>query len=109
MFNVSDTTCEDDRCPTLGCFDDNFPGGGRTSPASRSRPLWREPTQACTQGSEAGFWLAKVNPGEILTNMGLRPEGLNEKRYRMAIDRGGIKFSITPSISNDGSEIWLYL
>ena len=38
---------------------------------------------------------------------GLRPEKLSEKRYRMSIDRGGIKFSITASISNDATEVWL--
>jgi hypothetical protein len=61
----------------------------------------------CAASSEASFPLTKGNLGDILTNMGLRPERLNEKRYRMVIDRGGIKFSITASISNDGSEVWL--
>jgi len=39
--------------------------------------------------------------------MGLRPEKVNEKRYRMQIDRGGLKFTISASISNDGTEVWL--
>ena len=45
--------------------------------------------------------------GQVLTNMGLRPEKVNEKRYRMQIDRGGLKFTISASISNDGTEVWL--
>ena len=53
------------------------------------------------------FSLTKDNLGEVLTNLGLRPEKVNEKRYRMQTDRGGIKFTISASISNDGTEVWL--
>jgi hypothetical protein len=53
------------------------------------------------------FALTKDNLGEVLTNMGLRPEKVNEKRYRMQTDRVGIKFTISASISNDGTEVWL--
>jgi len=55
------------------------------------------------------FSLTKDNLGEVLTktNLGLRPEKVNEKRYRMQTDRGGIKFAISASISNDGTEVWL--
>ena len=51
--------------------------------------------QACAATSEAGFSLSKDNLGEVLANLGLRPEKVNEKRYRMQIDRGGIKFTIS--------------
>jgi len=53
------------------------------------------------------FSLTKDNLGEVLTNLGLRPEKVNEKRYRMQTDRGGIRFMISASISNDGTEVWL--
>ena len=79
--------------------------GGLAQSAEPAR-VGAQPNPACAAGSEAGFSLTKDNLGEILTNLGLRPEKLNEKRYRMAIDRGGIKFSMTASISNHGSEVW---
>jgi len=39
--------------------------------------------------------------------MGLRPERVNEKRYRIQIERGDLMFTISTSISNDGTEVWL--
>jgi hypothetical protein len=63
--------------------------------------------QLCSASSEAGFTLTKDNLGQVLANLGLRPEKVNEKRYRMAIERGGIKFTITASVSDDGTELWL--
>jgi len=53
------------------------------------------------------FSLTKDNLGEVLSNLGFRPEKVNEKRYRMQTDRGGIKFTVSASISNDGTEVWL--
>jgi hypothetical protein len=81
-------------------YYDSLPGGGWIFAHSS------EPSRAGST-AEAGFSLTKDNLGEVLTNMGLRPEKVNEKRYRMPIDRGGIKFTITASISNDGTEVWL--
>jgi hypothetical protein len=61
--------------------------------------------RACA--AESSFALSKANLGDVLTNLGLRPEKLSETRYRMAIDRGGVKFAITASVSSDGTELWL--
>lgn len=57
--------------------------------------------------AESGFTLTQYNLGQVLTNMGLRPEKVNEKRYRMQIERSNIKFTISASISNDATEVWL--
>jgi hypothetical protein len=56
---------------------------------------------------ESGFSISKDNLGVVLTNLGLRPEKVNENRYRMNLERGSIKFTVTASLSNDGTEVWL--
>ena len=75
--------------------------------ARSAEPSRSGSTPHLCSSSEAGFSLTKDNLGQVLTNMGLRPEKVNEKRYRMQIDRGGLKFTISASISNDGTEVWL--